>query len=789
MKRRIEKVAVLGAGVMGSGIAAHLAGVGLKVLLLDIVLPDAKDKDKAARDALAAGALAKSLKSKPALFHDPDDARRIEVGNFDDDLSRVAECDWIVEVVKEDLSVKQALFEKVDQYRTPGTLVTSNTSGLSIDGMQKGRSEDFKKNFLVTHFFNPVRYMRLLELVPGPDTDPEVFEFMKHFGEDVVGKGVVVGRDTPNFVANRIGVYALMKTIKTMEEMELGVDAVDVIAGKPMGRPKSAAFRTADLVGLDTFVHVSNNCYENLPNDEEREVFVIPDWLKGMVEKGMLGDKTKGGFYKKTKEGVLAYDWKSGEYRPKDKPKFESIAAAKGEEDVGARVKKLLEGDDVAAKFAWKVTASTLAYSARRFGEIAGDLVNIDRGMRWGFNWEQGPFEAWDDIGVKSSVERMKKDGIDVPAWVDEFVASGNETFYKREDGTTSVWDPVEKAYKPIVPREGFLFLQDVKDRTKPIFDSVGATVLDLGDGVCGVEFHTKMNAIDDDIIAALEKGLEWAEREGVGMVIGNEAKTAFSAGANLLMIYMLAQNKDWKTIEEVSARFQQANLRLKYAPVPVVAAPHGLTLGGGCEIVLHSPAVQAGAETYMGLVEVGVGLIPGAGGTKEMAFRMANAIPDGVNAMKLPFLQKAFEAIALAKVATGAGDARHAGFLRPSDGITMNPDRLIADAKRRVLAMAELGYAPKVPEVAVLPGRDAATVFDYVLDDFKARALASDHDVLIGRKVAHVLCGGDTDGRRALSEQEVLDLEREAFMSLVGEEKSQARIQHMLMNNKPLRN
>ncbi|MDF1565624.1 MAG: 3-hydroxyacyl-CoA dehydrogenase/enoyl-CoA hydratase family protein [Deltaproteobacteria bacterium] len=790
MNDRFEKIAVLGAGVMGSGIAAHLAGAGCKVLLLDIVPKDAPAGDRKARNAIVDGAVAAALKSRPAVFHDPDDLRRIETGNFEDDIEKIGECDWIIEVVKEDLKIKKIVFDQVEKCRKPGTPVASNTSGLSIAAMGEGRSEDFRKHLLVTHFFNPVRYMKLLELVPGPDCDPAVVEKIANFGATVLGKGIVMGKDTPNFVANRIGVYGMMRTMQVMEEMELSIDAVDSVFGPAMGRPRSAVFRTADIVGLDTFIHVANNCYDSLLEDEARDIFKVPGWMQWLVDQGFLGAKSKKGFYQKQGKEILSFDWRSKEYKPQEKVRFDSLGAARGEDDLAKKVKGLVNADDPAGQFAWKVLSASLAYSANRVGEIADDLFNIDCAMRWGFNWEQGPFEAWDAIGVRESVERMKADGLAIAPWVEEFLAAGHESFYQWQDGVLRVWDPGSKIYEPHVPRPGVVQLRSVRDRAeKPIFDKLGCQVHDLGDGVACVEFLTKMNIVDADPLEGIEAALNWAEAQGVGVVIGNEGKTAFSAGANLMLVFMMAQNKDWEGLDKMVKSFQDINLRMRYSPVPVVAAPHGLTLGGGAEIVLHADAVQAAMETYIGLVEVGVGLLPGAGGTKEMALRMANAIPAGVNALALPFLQKAFENIALARVATGAREARRLGFLRDSDGISLGSESLIGDAKKRVLALAGLGYVPPLPAQAVLPGRDGAAVFEFVLEDFKGKHMASEHDVLIGKKIVHVLTGGDTDGRSPVSEQALLDLEREAFLSLVGEEKTQARIQHMLMKNKPLRN
>ncbi|MCA9513411.1 MAG: 3-hydroxyacyl-CoA dehydrogenase/enoyl-CoA hydratase family protein [Myxococcales bacterium] len=787
----IRKAAVLGAGVMGSGIAAHLASCGIRTILLDIVPPNLKPEEQSDRDArnrFAAGGVANALKSKPNVFLDKSAASLIEVGNLEDDLGRLKEVDWIIEVVKEDMAVKRKLLTNVEANWTPGTIVTTNTSGLSIDGMLEGRSADFKRHFFGTHFFNPVRYMHLLEVIPGTDTDPAHIDTMVGFVRRILGKGVVFAKDTPNFIANRIGVYAMMKTIGSMMELGYTIEEVDAIVGRPMGRPKSAAFGTADVVGLDTFVHVSQNCWDSLPNDPERAVFAIPDFLTQMVKNGMLGRKSGAGFYKKEGKTILTLDPATLSFRAPQEPDMPVLKKVKKIEDAGDRVKALVADDSRAGKFAWHVLSHSLAYAANIAFDIADDIVNIDRAMRWGFNWELGPFETWQALGVKETAERMRKDGIALPAWIDDAIAAGG--FYATDDGTPKYFAR-GKGQTAVQAIPGSLSLAQLKSAGKVVEKNRGATLIDLGDGIAGLEFHTKMNTVDGDVTEMLHKACEIVERDFDGLVLANEGEH-FSAGANLMLIVMQANQKKWDAIEGVVEQFQGAVQRLKYLNKPVVSNPHGLTLGGGCEMAMAADRMVVAQETYMGLVEVGVGLIPGGAGTLNLLKRVFQHVPNTrpQNFDPLPLIQRAFENIGMAKVATGAGEVFDLGYGTPMDEIAINRDTRIADAKRLARYLADRGYAPPKPARNLfLPGKDGWAAISLFIYGMMLSGFASEHDKLIADKLGNVLCGGDTDGRTAVSEERVIELEREAFMSLVGEPKTIERMQYMLMNNKPLRN
>jgi 3-hydroxyacyl-CoA dehydrogenase len=785
--KNIRRAAVLGAGVMGSGIAAHLASCGIPTLLLDIVPRDLSDTDKTKpgmRNRFASEGLKAALKSKPNVFVQKDASSIIEVGNFEDDMHKLKDVDWIIEVVVENLAIKQTLFAQVEAHLTPGTIVSSNTSGLSIDAMCEGRSEAFVTHFLGTHFFNPVRYMHLLEIIPGPKTLPNVLDSMSHFVRRILGKGVVNAKDTTNFIANRIGVHGMMTTIHSMEELNYTVEEVDAIVGRPMGRPKSAAFGTADIVGLDTFLHVAKNCYDSLADDPERDVFKSPESITKMVEMGLKGRKAGGGFYKKEGRDLFAIDTKTLEYRPKVKPDFPELKAArKAGSDVGSRLKALINSEGRAADFAWHVLSRSLAYTANIAFDIADDIVNIDRAMRWGFNWELGPFEAWEAIGVKEAADRMRADGFTLPSWIDDAIASGG--FYTEENA--SFFHAGKQTPVPHIP--GSLKLSPLKASGGVVEKNRGATLVDMGDGIACVEFHTKMNTVDADLATMLNTACDRVEKDFDGLVLANEAEH-FSAGANLMVVAMYAAQKNWDAIDVMIKGFQDALQRLTYLSKPVVANPHGLTLGGGCEMAMAADRMLVAQECYMGLVEVGVGLIPGGCGTLNLLKRMLRPIPAKSNVDRFPFIQRVFENIGMAKVATGAGEVFNFGFATERDAIAMNRDTRIADAKRLARYMADQGYTPSRPaDYLVLPGSAGAAAIDLFVYGMKLSGHASDHDHLIAQKLAHVLCGGDTDGRTAVTEEHVLDLEREAFLSLVGEEKSIARIQHMLMKNKPLRN
>lgn len=802
MLSRIRRVAVLGAGVMGSGIAAHFANAGIACLMLDIVPPVLSDEEKkkgvqerdpAFRNRLAARGLETIRKSRPALLYSQKDLGLISIGNLEDDLSRAAECDWIVEAVTENLKIKRELYARLEAVWTPGTIVSSNTSGISIAQMMEGRSAEFRKHFLVTHFFNPVRYMKLLEIVPGEETDPEVLGAVAGFGERRLGKGIVHAKDTPNFIGNRIGVFAMMYAIHAMVEDGLSIEEVDRILGPAMGRPKSAAFGTADLVGIDTLLHVADNVYRNLPDDPKRDTFLPPPFVNEMVKRGWLGRKANGGFFRMEGKGdtkkKFVLDYQAVDYRPAAKVSFPSLDAAKGEEEAGARIRKVIGGDDKAAAYAWKVLSETLLYAAGRIPEISDDVVNIDNAMKWGFNWSLGPFETWDAIGLPESVARMRQEGKTIPKPVEKMLADGNNSFYRRHAGALEFYDFTKGAYVPAPVSPEGIFLPALRDRKRVVKENAGATLYDLGDGVLCLEFHTKMNAIDGDIVSMMNEGVSLAETEFAGMVIANHAEN-FCVGANLMLVFLEAQNRNFENIEKMVREFQNACMRLRYSEKPVVAAPAGMALGGGCEICLGADRVRAAAETYLGLVEVGVGLLPAGGGTKEMVIRHLEGIPDGVSADPAPFLRKAFETIGMAKVATSAKEARELGFLRPWDRVTLQRDFLIQEAKNMVLAMNREGYETPRPRTDVaLPGRAEYANFAYGLYTMRTAGQISEYDERVGRKIAFVMTGGDVPRGTRFSEQDLLDLEREAFLSLCGEEKTQARIQYMLMKGKPLRN
>jgi 3-hydroxyacyl-CoA dehydrogenase len=811
MEKKIKKVAVIGAGVMGSTIAAHLSNVGIESLLLDIVPPGGltdeekkkglTDKSPQFRNRLSKQGLDTALKSKPASFYISETKNLINIGNLEDNLDWLKDVDWIIEVVVENIKIKNNVFEKIETVRKPGTIVTSNTSGISAKAMCEGRSEDFKKHFAVTHFFNPPRYMKLLELVPGPDTLPEVMSKLAEICEVKLGKGIVWAKDTPNFVANRIGVFSMFSAIQTMSELDLSIEAVDKLTGPVIGHPKSASFRTADLVGLDTLAHVAENTYNGVPDDEKREIFKIPDFIVKMIEKKLLGEKTKQGFYKKAKDEqgnktILSLSYKTLEYTPQEKVKIASLETAKNAGDTKEKVKSLFYADDKGGEFTFNTVSDCLIYSANRLSEIADDIVNIDNGMKWGFAWKLGPFEIWDALGVSQSVEKMQGSGREVPSWVLDMLGSGDKTFYKREGGVQYFFDVPSKSYKEIKVKPGIILLPSLKDREKKVAGNAGATLVDIGDGVACLEFHTKMNALGEDIIRMMLQAADIVREKFDGLVIANHG-TNFSAGANLALILFAAQEEEWDELNYMIKTLQNAFMKLKYLEKPVVAAPAGMALGGGCEVCLAADTVRFAAETYMGLVEVGVGLIPAGGGTKELLIRNTEHLfevqkggvyPKQIDMM--PFIARAFETIALAKVATSGPEAIKLGYLRPTDKMTVNRDYLIQDAKQTVLAMNMVGYRPPTPLEAIrVGGENAYAVLEIALWTMRASNYILDHDVTVSRKIAHVLSGGKVVEDTLVSEQYLLDLEREAFLSLAGEPKTQARIQHMLTTGKPLRN
>jgi 3-hydroxyacyl-CoA dehydrogenase len=801
---RIEKAAVLGAGTMGAQIAAHLANAGIPTLLLDISPREPSPEEQArglalesreVRDRIARAGLEAAKKARPAAFFTREAAALVSVGNFDDDLPRLKDCDIIIEAVVENLEIKRRLFERVEQFRKPGSVVASNTSGIPIRQIAEGFSEDFRAHFLGTHFFNPPRYLHLVELIRTEWTSPEVSCAVYGFLDRRLGKGVVVAKDRPNFIANRIGTYGAMVTLKTLAEDGYTIEEVDKMTGPALGRPKSATFRTFDIVGLDVLAHVARNLYEAVPEDEEREAYILPEFVERMVGRGILGDKTKGGFYQKRKgEGggrdIWTLDVASLEYRPQQKVKLPSLDAAKNIDDTRARMKSLVWGKDRVGAFLWKTMSRVFAYAANRTPEIAETVVEIDRAMKWGFGWELGVFEAWDAVGVEKSVAKMKEEGRAVPANVERMLDAGATSFYKSEGGEEFYFDFATGKYVPVAGQPGVIVLKSLKDRTGVIKKNAGASLLDLGDGVACLEFHSKMNSIGGDTLQMLKTALVEVEKNFVGLVVGNQGQN-FSVGANLMLVLLGAQEEDWDELDLGIRAFQQATMSLRYSAKPVVVAPFQMAFGGGCEMTLHADRARAAAETYIGLVEVGVGLIPAGGGTKEMLVRALDSIPSGVSeADPFPFIKRAFETIALAKVATSAAEAKQLGFLREEDSYSMNADRLIADAKQEVLALASVGYTQPRQRTDVLAlGLSALSTIKLGIHQLKRGGFVSDYDALIGERLAKILTGGDLNHETRVSEQYLLDLEREAFLSLCGQRQTQERIAHMLKTGKPLRN
>ncbi|HIJ41782.1 MAG TPA: 3-hydroxyacyl-CoA dehydrogenase [Deltaproteobacteria bacterium] len=810
MDRKIKKAGVIGAGVMGATIAAQLANVGIETILLDIVPPELTDDDKKKglageskgfRNKFGLNGLNVALKSKPASFYIPENARLISIGNLEDDLEKLKDVDWIVEVVVERLDIKQRVFEKIEAVLTPGTIITSNTSGIPAKEMCRGRSEDFRKYFAITHFFNPPRYMKLLEIVPGPDTLPQVVATLARICERVVGKGIVYAKDTPNFIANRIGTFSMFAGIKAMVDLGLSVEAVDKLTGPVVGNPKSASFRTADLVGLDTLLHVADNVYEGAQDDEKRDIFKAPDFISKMLEKKLLGEKTKQGFYKKSKGAdgkrvILSIDYNTLEHSPQEKVKFASLEAANNAPGVGGKIKTLFYAKDLAGQFTFRTLSETLIYSANRIPEIADDIVNIDNALKWGFARKMGPFETWDAIGLEKSVGKMKEAGYEIPSWVDEMLTAGKESFYKKEAGVLFFYDPASKEYKEVPSKPGIILLPSLKDQKKVVVENTGASLIDIGDGVACLEFHTKMNALGDDIISMMTQAGEIVNRDFDGLVIANHG-TNFSAGANLPLVLFTAQEEEWDDLDWGIKALQNALMKLKYLDKPVVAAPAGMALGGGCEICLAADRVRYAAETYMGLVEAGVGLVPAGGGTKEMFLRNTDRIfevqkggiyPKQIEMM--PFVARAFETIAMAKVSTSGPEAVKMGFLKATDKMTVNRDYQIQEAKDTVLAMNLEGYTPPRPRDAIrVPGESTFAMIKLALWTMHEQNYITDHDVTVSEKIGYILCGGNVLPDTMVSEQYLLDLEREAFLSLAGDPKTQARIQHMLTKGKPLRN
>jgi len=801
MNRTIKKVAVLGSGVMGSRIACHFANIGVQVLLLDIapkeLLPDEEKKGlkleaPAVRNRIVNAALQAAIVSNPSPLYRKADARLIKTGNFDDNLKDIAGCDWTIEVVVERLDIKKSLYERVEQFRKKGTLITSNTSGIPIHLLAEGRSGDFRQHFAGTHFFNPPRYLKLLEIIPTAETKPEVLDFLQRYGDLFLGKTVVLAKDTPGFIANRVGVWALLDAMQTMQKLGLTVEETDKLTGPVIGHAKSATLRTSDVVGLDTTINVANGLAQGLPNDEAKDVFVLPDFVKKMGESKWLGDKTGQGFYKKVKGAdgkseIHALDLNTLEYKPSQKVKFATLETTKAIEKLADRFKVLVAGKDKAGEFYRLSFGGLFAYVSNRVPEISDQLYKIDDALRAGFGWELGPFETWDALGVQAGVELAKAAGRTVAAWVEEMLAAGNSTFYKVEDGMRKFYDQASQSYQPIPGVENFIILDNLRASGKVLWKNPGASVIDLGDGILNVEFHSKMNSMGSDVIQGLLKGIELAEAGYRGLVVGNDAPN-FSAGANLGLVYMQALEQDFDELNLMIGQFQNAMMRMRYSSIPVVGTPHGLTLGGGCELNLHCDRVVAAAETYMGLVEFGVGLIPGGGGTKEMTLRTALKYEEGEPELNL--LRNTYMTISTAKVSTSAAEAFDLGFLRRGDEIVVNSNRVIAQAKAVALELADAGYTQPVPKTNIkVHGKGALAMFKTGVFAMKEGKYISEHDQKIADKLAYVMCGGDLSAPTEVSEQYLLDLEREAFLSLTGERKTLERIQSILTTGKPLRN
>ncbi|WP_312113697.1 3-hydroxyacyl-CoA dehydrogenase/enoyl-CoA hydratase family protein [Brevibacillus reuszeri] len=802
MERKIRKAAVLGSGVMGAGIAAHLANVGIPTLLLDIVprelTEDESKKGLTLADSVVKNRIAQTgkdrlLKEKPAPLYDKKNIDLITVGNFDDHLPLLSDVDWIIEVVVENLEVKKLVFAQIEAHRKPGTIVTSNTSGVSINEMAKGRSEDFRKHFLGTHFFNPPRYLKLLEIIPSLDTDPAVVSFMSDFGEHVLGKGTVLCKDTPNFIANRIGTYGLQVSIHVMQRIGLGVDEVDALTGPVIGRPKSATFRTLDVVGLDTYVHVAGNVKNKSADEQEKAIFEVPAFVLQMVEKRMIGQKAGQGFFKQVKSAqgkeILALDTQTLEYRPSVKAKFASLDAAKTAKTLPEKLKALAYGKDKGSEFVWSVLKKVLLYSADKVHEIADDLVAVDQAMKWGFGWELGPFETWDAIGVEKSVARMREEGETIPALVEELLASGKTSFYEKKEGSTAVFS-VGGVYKNVEEKKERINLAALKEQGKLIRKNAGAALIDLGDGVACLEFTSPHNALGMDLLQMAHVAAEEVQKNFVGLVIGNQGKN-FCVGMNLAMALMEAQDENWLELDLLVTNFHKAAKALRYLHRPVVAAPFGMTLGGGVEVLYLADRVQASVETYLGLVEVGVGLLPGGGGTKEMLFRAMENLPDtgSVPVDSFPLVVKAFETIAMAKVSTSGQEAIDLGYLRQTDRISINPDHLLYDAKQLVLSMDKEGYTPPAPRKIKVIGETGFANLSQNVYAMKKSGYISDHDELIANKIAYVMSGGDLPAGTEVTEEYILGLEKQAFLELLKTPKTQQRMQHMLTKNKPLRN
>jgi len=801
MPRKIRSAAVIGSGVMGGGIAALLAGAGIKALLLDIVpldLKGAEKNDPPARNRIVKAGLDAALMNQPALFMSPNDAELITIGNLEDDFEKMAGCDWIVEVVVENLKIKQDLLKRIEAVRQQDTIVSTNTSGIPLKAMSKGRSKEFKQQFLGTHFFNPVRYMKLLEIIPGEETLPETLEFMADFGERILGKGIVWAKDTPNFVGNRIGVQGMVKVMQLMLEEGISIAEVDALFGPAMGRPRTGMFKTADIVGLDTLAHVAKNTYELIEGDEDRDSFVLPEFVNSMIAKNLLGKKSQSGFYKTE----LTPDWQkirkvidpaTLEYEEAKRPELLCLEEARNAKTLPEKMKTVVYGEDKGAKFAWKAVAGNLIYAANRIPEISDTIVDIDNAMKWGFNLEMGPFETWDAIGLKASVARMQKDGFDVPDKIQKMLKDGHTSFYKTRNGTAFFFDFESQNYKEHIVSKNIVSLASLKATEKVIKTSDSATLIDLDDGVFCLEFHTKMNSLNQQIIAALHEARAFVDSAGIGLVIGNQAggmPGAFSAGANLSDVVAAARDNQYDGIERMVKDLQYGLQDLRYASFPVVTAPYGLTLGGGCEVCLASDKIVAHAELYMGQVEIGVGLIPAGGACLNLMKKFLSSVPDVVTDFDVAkFFLPVFMAIAMAKISTSAADARSNGFLGPRDRIIFNRDYLIGEAKKDVLKMVDEGYAPPPKRKIKVLGQAAQGMVNAEISNMLNGKFISEYDAFLAKKIAYVISGGDVRDNAQIEEDVILTLEREAFIELLKEEKTLARIDHMLSTGKPLRN
>ncbi len=801
MPRKIRSAAVIGSGIMGGGIAALLAGTGIKTLLLDIVPPDLKKEEKndpLARNRIVKAGLDAALMAQPALFMSPKDAERINIGNLTDDFEKIAVCDWIVEVVIENLKIKQDLFKRIEPVRKKDSLISSNTSGIPLKAMSKGRSEAFKQHFLGTHFFNPVRYMKLLEIIPGKETLPEILEFIADFGERILGKGIVWAKDTPNFVGNRIGVQGMVKVMQLMVEEDISIPEVDALFGPVMGRPRTGMFKTADIVGLDILAHVAKNTYEMIAHDEDRESFVLPEFVNTMIAKNLLGKKSQSGFYKTE----LTPDWQkirmvlnpaTFDYEEAQPVELPCLAEAQKAGNLPEKMRAVVYGEDKGARFAWQAVANNLIYAANRIPEISDTIVDIDNAMRWGFNLEMGPFETWDAIGLKTSVARMEKEGFKVPPKVKKMLKAGHTAFYKTEKGTEFFYDFESGSYKEKVVSPNVISLASLTAQDKVVQTSDSASLIDLDDGVFCLEFHTKMNSLNQQIVEAIHSSRVFVDSQGVGLVIGNQAggmPGAFSAGANLAEMGAAVKDKRYDDIEQLIKNLQYGLQDLRYAPFPVVAAPYGLTLGGGCEVCLAADKIVAHAELYMGQVEIGVGLIPAGGGCLNLMKKFLSPLPAVVTDFDLAkFFLPVFMAIAMAKVSTSAADARDNGFLGPCDRIVFNRDYLIGEAKKEVLKMADEGYAPPPRRKIKVLGQAAQGMVNAEVSNMLSGKFISEYDALLAKKIAYVISGGDVRDNAEVDEDVILTLEREVFLEFLKEEKTLARIEHMLATGKPLRN